>query len=477
MLRRTKILATLGPATDNPSDLEATLAAGVDIVRINFSHGLHDEHKKRILAVRQAAQKIDRQVAVLGDLQGPKIRIARFKQDKITLNDGDNFILDAKLADDAGDQQQVGIDYKQLPDDVSPGDILLLNDGLIEFTVDKVVAKKIHCTVKTGGILSNNKGINRLGGGLSAAALTAKDKADIKFAAAMEIDYLAVSFPRNAADIDYARELLHEANSDAGIIAKMERSEAMENCREITTAADGIMVARGDLGIEIGDVELPRAQKHLINLAREMNKPVITATQMMESMITAPLPTRAEVFDVANAVLDGTDAVMLSAETAVGANPAKVVDAMSRICLGAERQRSTQVSGHRMECYFDRVDEAIAMATMYTANHLDIKAIITLTESGSTPLWMSRIRSGIPIYGLSRHPRCLKRMTLYRGVFPALFHLEKLPPEDVNQAAVKLLEDHKVVSKGDWVIITRGDLIGVHGRTNSMKIVEVGAVV
>jgi len=472
-LRRTKIIATLGPSTDDKDRLEKMLRAGVDLVRLNFSHGTPDEHLRRMKQVRNCAEKLGREVGVLADLQGPKIRIARFRQTIVNLQEGQEFILDAELAKDAGDETQVGIDYPQLIHDIHPEDTLLLDDGRIVLTVKKIEGSRAICIVKVGGALSNNKGINRQGGGLSAAALTEKDKEDIKTAIAMGIDYIAVSFPRNADDVLFARKLIADANGKAGIVAKIERAEAVKNMDSIIKVSDAVMVARGDLGVEIGDAELPAVQKRIIHRARALDKAVITATQMMESMIHNSIPTRAEVFDVANAVLDGTDAVMLSAETATGEHPDKVVEAMARICLGAEKQPHTMVSGHRVECRFHRVDEAIAMATMYTANHLGIKAIIALTESGATPLWMSRIRSGIPIYALSRHISTQRRTTLYRGVYPIFFDLQSFKPEEVNQHAVAELVKRGIVQAGDLVIITSGDLVGVHGGTNVMKVIVV----
>ena len=471
--RRTKIIATLGPSTDDPHKLEKMLKAGVDLVRLNFSHGTHGQHLQQITNVRACAAKLGREIGVLGDLQGPKIRIAKFQKGQVNLSEGQTFTLDANLAKDAGDECQVGIDYPQIIHDISPGDTLLLDDGRIVLTVMQIQDSRAICNVKVGGILSNNKGINREGGGLSAEALTEKDREDLEAAVAMGVDYIAISFPRNADDILLARKLVAAMNDQIGIVAKIERAEAVDVIDQIIKVSDAVMVARGDLGVEIGDAELPAVQKRIIHRARALDKTVITATQMMESMIYNSIPTRAEVFDVANAVLDGTDAVMLSAETATGQHPDKVVEAMARICLGAEKQPYATVSGHRVECRFHRVDEAIAMATMYTANHLRIKAIIALTESGSTPLWMSRIRSGIPIYAFSRHISTQRRVTLYRGVYPIHFDMPSLNPKEINQHAVAELERRGIVEKGDLVIITCGDLIGVHGWTNSMKIIEV----
>ena len=473
-MRRTKIVATLGPATDDPKVLDAVIEAGVDVVRLNFSHGSHEEHARRAEDVRNRARAYGRQVGVMADLQGPKIRIDRFKDGKVNLVEGATFTLDADLGVNDGDEARVGITYKQLPDDVKRGDTLILDDGAIVLWVDEVVGRQILCKVVVGGELSDKKGINRQGGGLSAAALTDKDREDIKAAAAIQADYIAVSFPRSAEDINQARELLAAAGGHGGIIAKIERAEAMDNLAEILAASEGVMVARGDLGVEIGDAELPFVQKTIIKMARSMDKVVITATQMMQSMVDSPIPTRAEVLDVANAVIDGTDAVMLSAETAAGKYPAKAVSAMDRVCRGAEKQRDTKISGHRMECEFSRTDEAIAMATMYTANHLGVKAIAALTESGSTPLWMSRISSGIPIYALTRHVETRRKVTLYRGVYPVSFEVEVTDHAQLNKEAIDELLRRGAVRNGDLVIITKGDLHGVHGGTNAMKIVRVG---
>ncbi|ADC72877.1 pyruvate kinase [Thioalkalivibrio sp. K90mix] len=473
-MRRTKIVATLGPATDTDEAMEVIIRAGVDVVRLNFSHGDPDDHRARLARLRAAADRAGRCVGVLGDLQGPKIRIDRFREGRVQLQEGASFALDGDLDRDAGDGTQVGLTYKELPQDVRPDDILLLDDGRIVLKVIAVNGARIETTVVVGGELSNNKGINRQGGGLSAPAITDKDREDIRLAAELQVDYLAVSFPRSAQDLHLARSLLKDAGWEAGICAKIERSEALEVIDEIIAASEVIMIARGDLGVEIGDAELPGVQKTLISRARTLNRLVITATQMMETMIQNPIPTRAEVFDVANAVLDGTDAVMLSGETATGRYPARVVESMDRICEAAERQRAARQSDHRMDSTFGRVDEAIAMATMYTANHLDVAAIAALTESGSTALWMSRISSGIPIYALTQHESTSRRMTLYRGVYPRI--LEPIPEshESLNREAVNLLRAEGVVQDGGLVIITKGDLQGEHGGTNAMKIVRVG---
>ncbi len=475
-LRRTKIVITLGPAVDDPEVMQRVIANGADVFRANFSHGDLATHEKRIDQVRQIAKSQGKEVAILVDLQGPKIRISRFKNKKIILKEGQSFVLDTDLGTNDGTEETVGLDYKTLPKDVHAGDTLLLDDGRIVMQVKKVQGGQIHCIVLAGGDLSDNKGINRLGGGLSAEALTDKDKQDIKDAARLHADYLAVSFPRNGKDIHQARDLLKAAGGHAGIIAKIERTEAIDNLNDILEASDAVMVARGDLGVEIGDAELPAAQKLIIRSARKFCKPVITATQMLDSMTNSPIPTRAEVLDVANAVLDGTDAVMLSQETAVGKYPDKAVAAMDRICLSAEKNPSSKALRHRVDARFERVDEAIAVATMNTANHLDIKAIIALTESGTTALLMSRVKSNIPIYGLSPHITTLRRLALYRGVYPILFDARHTDRRILNQSAVSELQNREIIDNGDLVILTKGDLIGVHGSTNSMKIVTVGSL-
>ncbi|WP_339670030.1 pyruvate kinase [Dasania marina] len=480
MTKRTKIVATLGPATDKDNVLEQIILAGVNVVRLNFSHGSAEDHIARAKQVRALAKKHQRSIAILGDLQGPKIRISCFADGPIELAVDDIFALDAKLERNAGNQREVGIDYQSLPEDSSADDLLLLDDGRIVLKVLSVANGRIETQVLVAGTLSNNKGINRQGGGLSADALTEKDFADIKLAAQIEVDYLAVSYVRTADDIEQARKLLHEAGGDAGLVAKIERSEAVAHdvLDSIIRASDAVMVARGDLGVEIGDAELIAVQKHIISRGQELNTPVITATQMMESMIDSALPTRAEVFDVANAVLDGTDAVMLSAETAAGSFPVEAVEAMSRIILGAERQPQTHTSSHRLHEHFGAVDEAIALAAMYTANHLTgVKAIISLTDTGKTPLIMSRISSSLPVFAFTNKARTEYRVALYRGVVPVTFDTSAIAPAEMNQSVVNELLRREAVSAGDLVIITKGDFINALGGTNSMKIVKVGATI
>ena len=474
MLRRTKILATLGPATDKPGVLEGLFEAGVDVVRMNFSHGSAQDHIDRANKIRELSKKTGRRVGILCDLQGPKIRIARFKDTKVWLEEGQDFYLDINLGENDGDNTQVGITYEPLATEVKPGSRLLLDDGRVVMDVVETDGKRIHCKVIVGGDLSNNKGINLKGGGLSAAALTEKDKEDIKTIGIIKADYVAISFPRCGADLEEARRLVEAEDCYAGIIAKVERAEAMEVIDEIILASDGIMVARGDLGVEIGDARLPAAQKHLIKRSRELKRVVITATQMMESMIENPIPTRAEVFDVANAIVDGTDAIMLSAETASGKYPVKTVEAMVRICKETEKQPSVRSSSHRVDEKFQRIDEGIAMSSMYLANHMDITGIAALTESGSTPLWMSRISSGIPIFAFSKHEATLNRVTLYRGVFPVHFEFDSVDKIEINRNIIDKLKARNHAKKGDQFIITKGDLTGTPGGTNSMKVVIVG---
>ena len=472
MLRHTKIVATLGPASSSPDILERMVQAGIDVVRMNFSHGTADDHKARAEGIRAAAAKHGRTVGILGDLQGPKIRVGKFESGKITLVVGEAFVLDAQCA--LGNQERVGLDYKDLPKDVVGGDILLLDDGRLKLQVTGVRGHEIQTRVLVGGELSNNKGINRQGGGLTAPALTAKDMDDIKTAAQIGVDFVAVSFPKSAADMYMARQLLRAAGSTAALIAKIERVEAITNLAEILDASDGIMVARGDLAVEVGDATVPALQKKMIRMARDKNKLTITATQMMESMILSPVPTRAEVSDVANAVLDGTDAVMLSAETAAGKYPVEVVESMARICVEAERSAEVTLDREFLDRVFTRIDQSISMAAIWTAHHLKVKAIAALTQSGSTALWMSRMNSGVPIYALTPDAESVGRMVLYRGVCPLRMNQQHTDRDLLLAEAEQLLIDRGVVTKGDLIALTIGEPIGCAGGTNTLKIVRVG---
>ncbi|WP_150427079.1 pyruvate kinase [Dechloromonas sp. CZR5] len=472
MSRHTKIVATLGPASSSQETLERLVRAGIDVVRMNFSHGTAEDHKARADGIRAAAAKLGRTVGILGDLQGPKIRVGKFENNRITLGIGDSFILDAACP--LGNQERVGLDYKDLPKDVVSGDILLLDDGRLKLEVLLVRGNEIHTQVLVGGELSNNKGINRQGGGLTAPALTAKDMEDIKTAAQIGVDFVAVSFPKSAADMYMARQLLRAAGSQAVLIAKIERVEAITNLSEILDASDGIMVARGDLAVEVGDASVPALQKKMIRMARDRNKLTITATQMMESMISSPVPTRAEVSDVANAVLDGTDAVMLSAETASGKYPVDTVESMARICIEAERSAEVTLDREFLDRVFTRIDQSIAMAAIWTAHHLKVKAIAALTQSGSTALWMSRINCGVPIYALTPDADAVARMALYREVCALQMTQQHSDRDRLLAEAEQLLIDRGVVEKGDLIVLTIGEPIGTAGGTNTLKIVRVG---
>ena len=473
-MRRTKIIATLGPATDKPDILEKLINAGVDVFRLNYSHQTHEHHENRMKEIRRLSSKHKHAVAIIADLQGPKIRIENFKNGEIELVEGENFKIDTTLSKNDGDQSRVGTSYKKLPDDIKVKDTLMIDDGRIVLNVLSKNKNVIDCKVITGGTLSNGKGINIQGGGLSAKSITEKDIEDMQHAAKIKVDYIAISFPRNGSDIKKARKMMKDCNCNAHVIAKIERADALINIDEIIEESDAIMIARGDLGVEIGDAALPPIQKSLIKKARQMDRVAITATQMMESMIENKIPTRAEVFDVANAVIDGTDAVMLSGETSIGNYPDEAVKSMSRICEEAEKQRSVRVSDHRTNLSFDNIPMAIAMSSMYSANHIGAKAICSLTETGGTCLWMSRISSGIPIFAFTRHTSTRRRVALFRGVFPMKFDITHTDPLEANKQMIDQLTEQKIVEKCDFVIITKGDLRGERGASNNMKIIQVG---
>ncbi|MDT7524157.1 pyruvate kinase [Rhodoferax sp. TBRC 17198] len=473
--RATKIVATLGPASSDAAILEQMIRAGVNVVRLNFSHGKAQDHIDRARLVREAAQRAGREVAIMADLQGPKIRVGKFAEGKVFLEQGQKFVLDAARTE-LGDIDAVGLDYKSLPSEVKAGDVLLLNDGLIVIVVDSVVGDKVHTTVKLGGELSNNKGINKQGGGLTAPALTGKDMEDIRTAMSFQADYVAVSFPKNATDMEMARQLCNvaaaEYNHKPGLIAKIERAEAIPKLEEILLASDGIMVARGDLAVEVGNAAVPALQKRMIKMAREHDKVVITATQMMESMITNPVPTRAEVSDVANAVLDGTDAVMLSAETAAGKYPLETVIEMAKICLAAESSEMVKLDADFTGKTFTRIDQSIAMGALFTAHHLGAKAIVAMTDSGSTALWMSRHLIHVPIYALTPKVSTQRKMTLYRNVRPLLMGTSA-DRDTALMDAEKHLKTRGIVQKGDIYAITCGEPMGAPGGTNMLKICAV----
>jgi pyruvate kinase len=473
-IRRTKIVATLGPATDVPGMLERIIVEGVNVVRLNLSHGQPDDHRARAAAVREVAAALGCEVGILADLQGPKIRVETFADGPVQLVQGAAFVLDCREGVPPGDASRVGVSYHGLPQDVHGGDVLLLDDGLIALTVLEVAGSEVRCEVLIGGKLSNRKGLNRQGGGLSVTALSDKDKSDIKLAAEIGADFLAVSFVRSAEDMHQARRLLKEAGGSAALVAKIERADAIPVLGEIIDASDVVMVARGDLGVEIGDAELPGLQKKIIRESVQRNRAVITATQMLQSMVHSPIPTRAEVLDVANAVIDGTDAVMLSEETAAGAHPDKAVAAMNRVCLGAERQfepkEDHRIGNHRL----DRTDQAIALAAMLLAGELGVRAIVALTESGATAQWLSRYRTAVPIYALSPQAEARRRMLMLRDVHPVSFDHEGLGSSAAARAAVQQLFAQGRLSEGDRVVLTHGDHVGEGGGTNTLKLLSVG---
>jgi pyruvate kinase len=473
--RATKIVVTLGPASSDPALLEQMIRAGVNVVRLNFSHGKAQDHIDRARLVRDAAKRAGREVGIMADLQGPKIRVGKFAENKVQLKTGQKFVLDASRAE-PGDINGVGLDYKELPQDVKPGDLLLLNDGLILMEVEAVKGQAVHCKVNQGGELSNNKGINKKGGGLTAPALTAKDMEDIKTAMSFQADYVAVSFPQNATDMEMARQLCNvaaaEYNHKPHLIAKIERAEAIPRLEEILRASDSIMVARGDLAIEVGNAAVPALQKRMIKMAHEMDKTVITATHMMESMINNPMPTRAEVSDVANAVLDGSDAVMTSAETAAGKFPLETVIEMASICVAAEAAEEVKLDADFLGKTFSRIDQSIAMGALFTAYHLGAKALVALTDSGSTALWMSRHRVHIPIYALTPKVSTQRKMTLYRNVSPLLMDTSADRDTALEQAE-KHLKARGIVQSGDIYVITCGEPMGAPGGTNMLKICRV----
>jgi pyruvate kinase len=472
--RSTRIIATLGPSTDSDGVLEGIIKAGVNVCRINMSHGSMEEQARRARQVREVARKLGEEVAIMADLKGPKVRIESFRDGSVILGEGDTFVLDAGDPDRPGNPTRVGVSYAGLPDDVKPGTVLLLDDGLLRLRVREVQDKKVVCEVETGGILSNRKGLNIRGGGLSIPGIAEHDLPDIKHAAAMGVDYLAVSFPRNADDMNQARRLLREAGSGARLVSKIERVDAMNNLEEIIDASHAVLVARGDLGVEIGDAALPAFQKKIIRKALEQNRIVITATQMMQSMVESPIPTRAEVLDVANAVIDGTDAVMLSAETAVGQHPVTVVEAMHRVCRGAEEHCSELGVTRQLNVRFQRIDQAIAMAAMFMATNVSVHGIVALTESGSTAQWLSRVRASVPIFALSPNAFSRRSMALYRDVYPVHHDSKAIDIDGVARDGIFSLWEKGYIKSGQRIIVTMGDRLGNQGGTNTLRLIQVG---
>ncbi len=473
--RRTKIIATVGPACESVAMLCELIEAGVDVFRINLSHGSSDEQRARAKSIREAARISGKEVALLADLRGPKIRIERFANGQVELHIGAEFRLDAGNPGIIGDENIVGVTYPNLPDDVRPADVLLLDDGLITMRVKSIEGRVVVCEVINGGVLGDRKGLNLAGGGLSVPGLVAEDIADIPLAAEMDVDYLAVSFPRNAEDMHKARKLLREAGSNASVVSKIERVEAINNLESVIDASEAVLVARGDLGVEIGDAELPGLQKKIIQMSLNQNQVVITATQMLQSMIDNPVPTRAEVLDIANAVIDGSDAVMLSAETAVGKYPVKAVEAMHRVCLGAERHVASVASHDKLNVRFERIDQAIAMAVMFTVQNVPVQAIVSLTESGSTAQWLSRVSSSVPIFALSPNSQSRRKMAMFKNVYP----IDHSWPEGFNnsqiaQDAIQRLFEDGVLTAGQRVVFTMGEELGMQGGTNTLRLLKVG---
>ena len=472
--RRTRILATLGPASDGPGVLDALLQAGVGAVRLNFSHGNRDEHRARATAVREASARLGKEVGILADLPGPKIRIDRFRDGRVELQAGQRLDLVADGSVELGDESQVGVSYAGLPRDLAAGDVLLLDDGIVQLKVEAIEGARITTSVLNDCPLSDRKGLNRLGGGLSLGALTDEDRAWIGFAAELDVDFIAVSFCRSAADMEEARALARAAGSDAALVSKIERAEAIENLAEIVDASDVVMVARGDLGVEIGDAELPGLQKKIIRESLARNRVVITATQMLQSMVDSPIPTRAEVLDVANSVIDGTDAVMLFAESAAGQYPVRAVEAMARICIGAERQFTHEVDFGRAGPSLERADQAIAMAAMFLSEHLGLRAIVAMTESGGTARHLSRFRAGAPIYAFSRHAGARRRMSLMRDVFPIEYDTRGQTPREAARGSVSRLVEDGLLSPGERIVFTSGEHMETHGATNTLRLLRVG---
>lgn len=472
-MKQTKIIATMGPASSNDAMIEKLILTGINVFRLNFSHGTHEFHAQNIQKIRAISSKLSVPVGIMGDLQGPKIRVSKFENNQTVLENNSNFILDTAYAE-LGNNQIVGVDYKELANDVTTGDTLLLDDGKINFTVTKVEGSKIYCKVVQGGTLKSNKGINKLGGGLTAPALTEKDLEDIMFIATQNLDYVAVSFPKNAEDMIFARRKLVQAGSKAQIIAKMERTEAVFNHLEsIIEASDGVMVARGDLAVEVGESLVPGLQKKLVRTCRKLHKFSIVATQMLESMIESPVATRAEVSDIANAVLDGTDAVMLSAETASGNFPLQAVQTMAKVCEEAEKMADYDLEGKLQHEKFANIPQTVAMAALFSAYHLDAKAIIALTTSGSTACWMSRVVSDKPIYAITDNLAALNGMTLYRGVTPYLMANVAATSAEQAEQACDFLKRQLILNDGDTVIVTLGDKMSKVGSTNTVKIVNI----
>jgi pyruvate kinase len=452
--------------------VKSLVDAGMDVARLNFSHGDYSDHEANYNYVRSASDATGRAVGILADLQGPKIRLGRFSTGATLWATGETVRI--TVEDVMGVHDRVSTTYKNLAVDASPGDRLLVDDGNVGLVVDAIEGDDVVCKVTEGGRVSNNKGLSLPGMNVSVPAMSEKDIADLEFALKLGVDLIALSFVRSPADIEQVHEIMDRVGRRVPVIAKLEKPEAIANLEAIVLAFDAIMVARGDLGVELPLEEVPLVQKRAIQMARENAKPVIVATQMLESMIEHSRPTRAEASDVANAVLDGTDAVMLSAESASGQYPVETIAAMNRICIEAERTQPVNLDSDFLNRVFQRVDQSIALAAIFTAYHLKVKAIASLTESGSTALWMSRLNCGVPIYALTAQTTTRYRCTLFRDVYPLMVKYVGENREELLAEAEAVLVRHGIVKEGDIIVLTIGEPIGKSGGTNTMKIVKVG---
>lgn len=473
--RRTKIVATIGPATSSPEVLRSIIEAGATTLRLNFSHGTHEDHQRNIRLIRQISFELNQPVAILQDLQGPKIRLGRFENDRITLQPGDPFVLTSNPI--PGTQTQSYVSYDNLAHEVPEGATILLDDGKVEMQVERIdiSAQELHCRVVVGGVLSNNKGVNFPGVYLSIRALTDKDRQDLTFGLDQGVDWVALSFVRNPDDVREIKELIASAGKEVPVIVKIEKHEAIEQIEGILELADGVMVARGDLGVEMPAEEVPLLQKRLISLANAFGMPVITATQMLDSMVHCPRPTRAEISDVANAILDGTDALMLSNETAVGDYPVEAVATMTRVAERIEREHKIPTATLQNLGHDDAIPNAISQAVGQIARQLNAKAIMTLTQSGATARNVSKFRPETPILAVTPHVDVSRRLQLVWGVRPLLV-LDLPSTNQTFQAAIAVAQEKGLVKGGDLVVTTAGTLKGVSGSTDLIKVELVSAV-
>lgn len=470
-LRRTKIVATIGPATSSPEILKELIKAGATTLRLNFSHGTHEDHQRNIRTIRQTAFELNQPVGILQDLQGPKIRLGRFENGSIILNKGDRYTLTSELQ--PGTQEISCVTYDLLAEEVPAGAIILLDDGKVEMVVEEVDKAKraLHCRVVVGGPLSNNKGVNFPGVYLSIKAMTDKDRQDLMFGLDQGVDWVALSFVRNPQDVLEIKELIASAGKQTPVIVKIEKHEAIEEMEAILSLSDGVMVARGDLGVELPAEDVPILQKRLIATANRLGIPVITATQMLDSMVSSPRPTRAEISDVANAILDGTDAVMLSNETAVGKYPVEAVETMARIAVRIEQEKLSR----NLKDTSRSIPNAISQAVGQIAEQLQSAAIMTLTKTGSTARNVSKFRPKTPILAITPHVDVARQLQLVWGVKPLLV-LDLPSTGQTFQAAINVAQEKHLLAEGDLVVMTAGTLQGVPGSTDLIKVEVVTAV-